>query len=100
MKIGEVLNGVTAVSAGAAPTEGPAPTPAAAPVDRVTTAESSGLDSSVARGMDMAATERGSRLQALTQQVRSGAYRPSASALADQILAEAERDARLAQALN
>lgn len=101
MKISEVLNSIPAAPAAgtATPAETAAAPTAETPVDRVTKTDTSGLSSSVAGGMNMAAAERGSRLQALAQQVRSGAYRPSASALADQLLAAAELDARLAKAL-
>ena len=102
MKIGETnLVGGTAGIAGSspAPTDAPAPVQAVAPAERVTTDQAHHLETSVANSVAMAATERGSRLQALTQKVRAGAYQPSASALADEILAAAELDAHLAQAL-
>jgi anti-sigma28 factor (negative regulator of flagellin synthesis) len=47
----------------------------------------------------MAAGERASRLEALTQEVRSGNYAPDASRLAEEILARADLDARLAKTL-
>ena len=52
---------------------------------------------SVETGVTMAAGERSERLHVLAQAVRSGTYRPSASQLAAQILAEAELDAKLAK---
>jgi hypothetical protein len=54
---------------------------------------------SVAAGMNLAAAERSARLDQLTQQVRSGVYRPTASELADQLVAEARFDARLVKTL-
>src|SRR3954462_936573 len=79
----------------------PAPAPAApAPaVDRVTLDQVGQIKTLVATGVTMAATERTERLHHLAQAVRSGTYRPNASQLAEQILAEAELDARIAKAL-
>jgi anti-sigma28 factor (negative regulator of flagellin synthesis) len=55
------------------------------------------VKTSVEAGVAMAAGERSERLHVLTQAVRSGTYRPNASQLAEQILAEAELDAKLAR---
>jgi anti-sigma28 factor (negative regulator of flagellin synthesis) len=55
------------------------------------------VKTSVEAGVKMAAAERSERLHALVQAVRSGTYRPSASQLAAQILAEAKLDAKLAK---
>jgi len=74
--------------------------PAAAPAaDRVTLDQVGQIKTSVATGVTMAASERSERLHHLTQAVRSGTYRPNASQLAEQILAEAELDARIAKVL-
>ena len=73
--------------------------PATSAPDRVSTNDASRLQSSVRSSMRMAAGERASRLEALTQEVRSGNYAPDASRLAEEILARADLDARLAQAL-
>ena len=100
MKISEVSNSVPAASAGGTATPPPPPPSAETPVDRVTTTHTKDLGSSVAAAVNLAAAERGSRLQALVQQVRSGAYRPSASALGEQLLAAAELDARLAKSFH
>lgn len=68
--------------------------------DRVTTEGASRLRDSTSNGINMAAAERALRIQSLTQQVRSGTYRPSASRLAEEILAQADLDARLASGLH
>jgi hypothetical protein len=77
---------------------GTAPTPAL-PVDVVTTGDTNNLKASIALGVNIAATERSLRLTSLAQQVRAGTYRPSASRLADEILEQAQMDARIAQSL-
>ena len=73
--------------------------PAASPPDRVSTDDASRLQSSVRASMRIAVGERASRLEALTQEVRSGNYAPDASRLAEEILARADLDARLAKTL-
>ncbi|MES1207362.1 MAG: flagellar biosynthesis anti-sigma factor FlgM [Pseudomonadota bacterium] len=99
MKINGAHNTVTEAGGGS-----PAPEPEGAvgpaiPIDKVTTEEAKHLDVAVSDGIAMATTERAVRLHALAQAVRSGAYRPSASQLADKILDQAELEARLARAL-
>lgn len=81
------------VPAAAAPADAAPQTP----VDRVSMDQLGHLKTSVEAGVTMAAGERSERLHALVQAVRSGTYRPSASQLAAQILAEAELDAKLAK---
>ena len=78
----------------------PLPACRSPPAERVSTDEAAHLNNVVASATKMAASERALRLQALTQQVRSGTYHPNVSQLADQILAQAELDARLAQNLH
>jgi len=73
--------------------------PAASAPDRVSTDDASRLQSSVRASMRIAVGERASRLEALTQEVRSGNYAPDASRLAEEILARADLDARLAKTL-
>jgi anti-sigma28 factor (negative regulator of flagellin synthesis) len=68
-----------------------------APVDRVSMNQVGQVKTSVETGVAMAAAERSERLHVLVQAVRSGTYRPNASQLAAQILAEAELDAKLAK---
>ena len=90
--------GPVAASEGARASATPDPQPA--PVDRVTTGAADDLRASVETGISLATAERATRLHELIQQVRTGAYRPSASALGDQILAEADLDSRLARAIH
>jgi anti-sigma28 factor (negative regulator of flagellin synthesis) len=80
-------------------TQAPAEAPAAPVVDRVTLDQVGQIKTLVATGVTMAASERSERLHHLAQAVRSGTYRPNASQLAEQILAEAELDARIATVL-
>jgi len=74
--------------------------PAVVPTDRTTLAQSDYLRTSIASSVNVAATERAVRIHDLTQQVRSGTYRPNATQLAEQILAEAAFDADLAATLS
>jgi hypothetical protein len=67
------------------------------PAERVTTEQTEEVQGAVVRSVAFAASERALRLQALAQAVRSGSYRPSATALAEQILAAAELEARLSR---
>ncbi|MEP6653479.1 MAG: flagellar biosynthesis anti-sigma factor FlgM [Myxococcales bacterium] len=110
MKVNEPKSAAAAHPSGVAPT-GPAPEASAAlalglassspsAAERVSTDEAAHLNDIVASATKMAASERALRLQALTQQVRSGNYHPNVSQLADQILAQAELDARLAKNLH
>jgi anti-sigma28 factor (negative regulator of flagellin synthesis) len=88
---------------------GPPPQPAgpaaevhvaeAIPVDRVSLNQGGPTKATIEGGVKMAATERSERLHHLAQAVRSGSYRPNASQLAEQLVAEAKFDARLAKAL-
>jgi hypothetical protein len=78
------------------PSDAPNPVQPVTPADLITTDETERLRSSINGGVGMATTERALRLQSLAQAVRSGSYRPSASQLAGEILAQAELDARLA----
>jgi hypothetical protein len=65
-------------------------------LENVSMEDTTALAASVAGGINLAATERAVRLNSLAQEVRSGAYRPNPSQLAERILAEAELEARLA----
>jgi hypothetical protein len=69
---------------------------AAVAQETVSLEDTTALAASVATGINLAATERAVRLNSLAQEVRSGAYRPNPSQLAERILAEAELEARLA----
>jgi len=111
MKINDAVIGATIAGANIAP---PAPVPAAGavpalpssltappttpePTDRVSRSQLAELQTSVTSGVNIAASERSARLDQLARVVRAGTYRPNPSQLADQILAEAELDARLSK---
>ncbi len=96
MKVSETKATPPGQSPGVAPESDVAVRDIAAP-DRVTTAEASQLKDSTSNGINMAAAERALRIESLTQQVRSGTYHPSVSRLAEEILAQADLDARLAR---
>jgi hypothetical protein len=53
------------------------------------------VEVAVAAAKRAAGTERSARLERLEAEVRAGGYRPSASRMAEQILSDAEVDARL-----
>jgi len=89
----------TAVSTQAASQASAESAAAAPPVDRVTLDQVGQIKTLVATGVTMAASERSERLHHLAQAVRSGTYRPNASQLAEQILAEAELDARISKVI-
>jgi hypothetical protein len=100
MKTNEVSTGAVGVLAGPPPErKSTDPAQAAGPADRATLAQTDQLRASVSTSLSVAASERPERIHNLTQQVRSGVYRPNSSQLADQILAEAEFDARLVNTL-
>jgi anti-sigma28 factor (negative regulator of flagellin synthesis) len=69
--------------------------PPAAPRDRVTVDKSRELDMAVATSKASAAGLRSNRLNDLEARVRAGGYRPDPSRVADEILQDAEVDARL-----
>jgi hypothetical protein len=103
MKVNDTHSGTaaTGVAAGAQATTGGGPvatvervTPVA-PTERVTTEQTEEVQGAVVRSVALAASERALRLQTLAQAVRSGNYRPSATALAEQMLAAAELEAKL-----
>jgi hypothetical protein len=98
MKVSDAKTVGPGPSPGGAP-DADVPVRATSPSDRVTTEEASRLASSISNSINLAAGERALRLQSLTQEVRSGAYRPNVSQLADEILAQADLDARLARRL-
>jgi anti-sigma28 factor (negative regulator of flagellin synthesis) len=88
-----------AATAPSAAADAPSTVVAASPGDRISISQASEIRTSVEEGVTMAAAERSQRLHHLTQAVQSGTYRPNASQLAAQILAEAELDARLARTM-
>ena len=63
--------------------------------DRVTVAAPRTSEAAVASARRSAGVERSQRLEKLEAQVRSGAYAPDPSRVAEQILSDAEVDARL-----
>ena len=65
------------------------------PKDRVTVSESREVQASVASAQGSANRARPGRLKEIEQQVRAGAYHPDPSRVAEEILQEAEVEARL-----
>ena len=76
------------------------PVRAAAPVERVTTAESQALASTIARVGQSLPADRAARIQQLAQAVKKGQYQPNAQQIAERIIDQAELEARLRAALN
>jgi anti-sigma28 factor (negative regulator of flagellin synthesis) len=70
-------------------------TPPSGPRDRVTVGTSRPAEPAVASARRAAGAERTARLDRLESQVRSGKYSPDPSRVAEQILSDAEVDARL-----
>jgi len=100
MKVTDV-NGVTgpervrATDASTPPVLGPA----AGPKDRVTVEATKAAEASVTVAQRAAGGHRAARLEQLESQVRSGGYAPDPSRVAEQILSDAEVDARIAAML-
>lgn len=69
--------------------------PASAPKDRVTVTKSREVDSAVSTAKATQTTNRPGRLKALEARVRAGEYHPDPSRVAEEILQDAEIDARL-----
>lgn len=65
------------------------------PRDRVTVDGSRPADVAVAAARRSSSAERSARLERLESQVRSGSYAPDPSRVAEQILSDAEVDARM-----
>ena len=72
-----------------------AESPLTAPKDRVTVSKSREVDSAVSTARSLQATDRPQRLKALETRVRAGEYHPDPSRVAEEILQDAEVDARL-----
>ena len=68
---------------------------AAVPKDRVTVSESRDAQAAVSAAQRSATNGRTVRLKDLEQQVRSGSYHPDPTRVAEEILQEAELEARL-----
>lgn len=79
------------------------PPPAAAPADKVNDKVSLGQSREAAQSVESAKAattgSRASRLRAIEDAVRNGAYKPNASRVADDILLAAEIEAHLRQML-
>lgn len=72
---------------------------AGAPKDRVTVQASKEAEAAVAQAQRATHGSRAARTEKLEAQVRSGGYRPDPSRVAEQILADAEIDARISALL-
>jgi anti-sigma28 factor (negative regulator of flagellin synthesis) len=69
------------------------------PKDRVSVHASKEVETSIAVAHKAAGNKRAARLERLEAEVRSGGYRPDPGRVAEQILSDAEVDARLAALL-
>ncbi|MBC8133794.1 MAG: flagellar biosynthesis anti-sigma factor FlgM [Deltaproteobacteria bacterium] len=69
------------------------------PKDRVSVQETRDVEAAVAAAHRAAGGRRGARAEKLEAEVRAGTYRPDAGRVAEQILADAEIDARIASLL-
>jgi anti-sigma28 factor (negative regulator of flagellin synthesis) len=72
---------------------------AGGPRDRVSVHASKEAEASIAVARKAATGKQAARLERLEAEVRSGGYRPDAGRVAEQILADAEIDARMAALL-
>jgi len=63
--------------------------------DRVSVDASKGAESTISEARRSSATDRAARMQKLEASVRSGTYSPDPGRVAEQILTDAEVDARL-----
>jgi anti-sigma28 factor (negative regulator of flagellin synthesis) len=70
-------------------------TPVAAPKDRVTVSKSREVESAVSAAKTSQTADRPQRLKALEARVRAGEYHPDPSRVAEEILQDAEIEARL-----
>ena len=68
--------------------------------DKVSTNEQERVSTVTSEAQELASKERSVRLQELEAQVQSGSYKPDAGRIAEQILAEAELNARIRSLLN
>jgi len=68
--------------------------------DRVTVAGSKEMNATIASARQAAGGARAARLERLEAQVRSGGFRPDPSRLAQQILSDAELEAKIQSMLN
>ena len=70
------------------------------PKDRVTVHESRAAQASVGAARHAASANRASRLKDIEQQVRAGNFKPNPSRVAEEILQDAEIDAKLRQLIS
>jgi anti-sigma28 factor (negative regulator of flagellin synthesis) len=68
--------------------------------DRVSVAASKGVQVAIAAARDSMGGARAARLEQLTAQVKSGGYKPDPAQVANQILSDAEVEARIQAMLN
>ena len=68
--------------------------------DKVSTNEQERVSTVTSEAQELASKERSVRLQELEAQVQAGTYKPDAGRIAEQILAEAELNARIRSMLN
>jgi anti-sigma28 factor (negative regulator of flagellin synthesis) len=69
------------------------------PKDRVSVKSTKEAEAAVATAQRAAGTQRNARTERLEADVRAGSYRPDPARVAQQILADAEIDARLSEML-
>lgn len=82
------------------PAESPATDEAQGRQDRVSVASSKSVDFAIATARSSSGGAHSARLDQLAAQVKSGGYQPSATQVAQQILADAEVDAQIQAMLN
>jgi hypothetical protein len=75
--------------------QGPVPTAPKGDPEKVSVRSTREVDAAVAAAKRAAGGERSARLERLEAEVRAGGYRPNPSRVAEQILSDAEVDARL-----
>jgi negative regulator of flagellin synthesis FlgM len=79
--------------------EAPVPEETSVPRDRVSVQSSKDAEAAVAVANKASGGRRAARAERLEAEVRSGSYRPDAGRVAEQILADAEIDARMSALL-
>jgi negative regulator of flagellin synthesis FlgM len=94
MKVSDVNSVVGPERVAAQQAAGAPPVPPGAR-DRVSVDATRGAEASVSAARRSATTDRGGRLQRLEASVRSGTYAPDPSRVAEQILSDAEVDAKI-----
>ncbi|MBL8957923.1 MAG: flagellar biosynthesis anti-sigma factor FlgM [Myxococcaceae bacterium] len=72
----------------------------AAPVERVSKAETEAVASTIAQVQRSLPADRAARIEQIAQAVKKGQYQPNAQQIANRIVEQAELEARLRAALN